>query len=170
MTAFSAPSPPWRSPWSRAYVVFLWVVTWTAGLATRSAFETSGAERREPTCARTYTRRTRNRLSHTRKRVVSGSVAQRAQLLIVDPDVGDHEVEARLPPPDQRDRVFVRNAECGTPTSRQERLRRRREPRSGWRGTNRKGESGPWPVAGTRVRAVTHPAVVTADDQGNPLG
>ena len=32
MTAYVAPSPPWRSPWSRAYVVFLWVVTWTSVL------------------------------------------------------------------------------------------------------------------------------------------
>src|SRR6188472_3818776 len=135
MTAFSAPSPPWRSP-----------------------------------CARAYTRPNPSRLSHARKRVVSGSIAQRAQLLIVDPDVGDHEVEARLPPPDQRDRAFIRIAESGTPTPRRERLRRRREPRSGWRGTHRKGESGPAQVAGTDVRAVTHPAVVTADDQGNPLG
>src|SRR5689334_11233856 len=37
MTAYVAPSPPWRSPWSRAYVVFLWVVTWTSGRASRSA-------------------------------------------------------------------------------------------------------------------------------------
>jgi hypothetical protein len=33
MNACVAPSPPWRSPWSRAYVVVLWVVTWTSGRA-----------------------------------------------------------------------------------------------------------------------------------------
>src|SRR5678815_4053863 len=109
MTAFSAPSPPWRSPWSRAYVVFLWVVTWTAGLATRSAFATAGAERREPSRPRGNTRQRRTRLPRERGQVVSDSVAQRAQLPIVDPNVGDHEVEARLNWPGQRDRTVVRN-------------------------------------------------------------
>jgi hypothetical protein len=33
-------------------------------------------------------------------------VAQRAQLLIVDPDVGDHEGEARLKAPDQTGRAI----------------------------------------------------------------
>src|SRR3954470_5946357 len=105
MTAFSAPSPPWRSPWSRAYVVVLWVVTWTAGLTTRSAFANAGAERREPSRPRGHTRQCRSRLPHPRERVALGPAAQRAQLLIVDPDVRDHEGEARLSLPGQRDQA-----------------------------------------------------------------
>jgi hypothetical protein len=40
----------------------------------------------------------------------------------------------------------------------------------GWRVRSRKGETGPESVLATDVRAVTHPAVVTADEQVNPGG
>ncbi len=170
MTAFSAPSPPWRSPWSRAYVVVLWVVTWTAGLATRSAVGLTGAERREPCRPRGTTRRPRGRRPPTRERTARDTIAQRAQLLIVDPGVGDHQIEARLYRPDRADRADPRRRSCGPVAPWTQWRRRRPEPWSGRGVQGGTGEAGPEPELETDGRVVTHPAVVTAEVQGNPVG
>jgi hypothetical protein len=84
--------------------------------------------------------------------------------------MGDHEGEARLNPPDRTIRAFVRIDVRGASTESNERCGHRLEPMGGWRVRSRKGETGPESVLATDVRAVTHPAVVTADEQVNPGG
>src|SRR6476661_10301858 len=100
MTAYVAPSPPWRSPWSRAYVVFLWVVTWTSGRASRSA-NTCGELNVASRHGLAALLRRERRFTRPDRRAPVGTspvhahIHQGAQLPVAVPPEHDHEIEAR---------------------------------------------------------------------------